>query len=974
VKTPRVIASLLLCSASALALTATTSAQTLGQRSDQRTQLDVKLLDGNMNPLQDAYVTLTGRRTQNESMFVQSPGLFTFRTENTKAALTVDFPSRELEPLFMDLVLENVSKAHVTAIIDPETRQMKIVESKFTPAVEQHGNFNSQRSNRQTFQAGGPVANDTCASATPIGDGVTAFSTLGAGTDGPGDFSCQFDGQTYADIWYTYTATCTGDLTVSTCDTVDYDSDIVIYDGTDCGALSLLGCNDDGVGCLGYSSELEVPVVSGNDYLIRIGGYACEGAGAGPVNNDCTGAIAIGCDSTTIADNTDASPGAGDPDFSCIFNGPGPGDGSLWYSFVATDTSAYVDTFGSVAPADDSVIAIYDGSCGSLAEIACNDDTDGPGLLSEVCVEGLTPGNTYYIQLASFGTTNRGAYNLNVTCPCPAGPEPPANDDCADAEDVGALPATVNWDSTNATDDIVAGEECGVATGPWKNVWYTVTGTGNELTATTCTAGTVPTDTKISVFCGSCDDLVCVTGSDDDCTDFAGFLSTATWCSQPGVTYYVTAGMFSGTTATGPIEMDVTEGGSCVVEVACIAQGACCLTDGSCAILTEADCLAAGGDYQGEDTDCGANVVPDGGFEGGTPNAFWTEFSTNFGTPICDTFACGTGGGTGPNSGAFWSWFGGIAAFEEASVEQSIVIPTGATMLDFAYEHPVASGNGADFLNVEIDGNVELNIIEGGASIGYSLVQVDVSAYADGGLHTLRFDSVCTGTGTSNFFVDDVFLQGASPCETCVVLDFETDDGGAPLSNGQDISSPPEFGNVVNISASGVNAGAAIFDTDPAGPNLALNHDLDLLVDQGNALILQSAGHPGQTVAGTFDDPNDSSAGGTLVFDFLQPVRAVSVDLIDVDLFPAPQDVYVTLIDSNFNTRTYTVPTGWTEDIVADGGSGVGTLDLTTLGAQAGYAAVATVVEDAGFEPTDVVRMEVNCVSSAAVDNLEFCY
>ncbi len=30
--------------------------------------------------------------------------------------------------------------------------------------------------------------------------------------------SCQRDGQTYRDIWYNYTATCTGTLEVTTCE------------------------------------------------------------------------------------------------------------------------------------------------------------------------------------------------------------------------------------------------------------------------------------------------------------------------------------------------------------------------------------------------------------------------------------------------------------------------------------------------------------------------------------------------------------------------------------------------------------------------------------------------------------------------------------------------------------------------------------------------------------------------------------
>ena len=131
-------------------------------------------------------------------------------------------------------------------------------------------------------------ANDDCADAITIGDGVHAFSTIGATTDGPVHSGCQFGGNTPSDIWYQYTASCTDDLTVSTCNTVDYDSDIVIYDGCDCNNLTLLGCNDDGPGCSGFSSELTVPVIAGNCYLIRIGKYQ-------PSSSDGGGTVLIQC-------------------------------------------------------------------------------------------------------------------------------------------------------------------------------------------------------------------------------------------------------------------------------------------------------------------------------------------------------------------------------------------------------------------------------------------------------------------------------------------------------------------------------------------------------------------------------------------------------------------------------------------------------------------------------------------------------
>ena len=74
-------------------------------------------------------------------------------------------------------------------------------------------------------------------------------------------------------------------------------------------------------------------------------------------------------------------------------------------------------------------------------------------------------------------------------------------------------------------------------------------------------------------------------------------------------------------------------------------------------------------------------------------------------------------------------------------------------------------------------------------------------------------------------------------------FDFETDDSGAVLVNGQDIMSPDEFGLLASVSSSGGNAGAAIFDSDPMGPNSGVQ-DQDLLVGLGNILILQSSAVP----------------------------------------------------------------------------------------------------------------------------------
>ncbi|MEE9211042.1 MAG: hypothetical protein V3U29_00125, partial [Phycisphaeraceae bacterium] len=62
------------------------------------------------------------------------------------------------------------------------------------------------------------LANDNCANAIAVSSGTTNFSTLNATTDGPDEPAlCTFFAYSHveSDIWYRYTAPCTGDVTVS---------------------------------------------------------------------------------------------------------------------------------------------------------------------------------------------------------------------------------------------------------------------------------------------------------------------------------------------------------------------------------------------------------------------------------------------------------------------------------------------------------------------------------------------------------------------------------------------------------------------------------------------------------------------------------------------------------------------------------------------------------------------------------------
>ena len=65
-------------------------------------------------------------------------------------------------------------------------------------------------------------------------------------------------------------------------------------------------------------------------------------------------------------------------------------------------------------------------------------------------------------------------------------------------------------------------------------IWYTITGTGFDITASLCGSSF---DTKTQVFEGPCAGLTCIDGNDD----FCGLQSEQTWTSVNGTVYYIYA-------------------------------------------------------------------------------------------------------------------------------------------------------------------------------------------------------------------------------------------------------------------------------------------------------------------------------------------------------------------------------------------------------------------------------------------------
>lgn len=172
---------------------------------------------------------------------------------------------------------------------------------------------------------------------------------------------------------------------------------------------------------------------------------------------------------------------------------------------------------------------------------------------------------------------------------------------------------------------------------------------------------------------------------------------------------------------------------------------------------TTSEPTACGEELEGE------NLLSDPGFEAGLETP-WDHHSNAFDSVLCDS-GCVTEGqesSVWPRSGEWWAWFGGLTQpiAESAYVRQTITIPAADVgSLSFYFWIAGAAGTGDDVFRVKIDDDVleEWTDADIDDMSDYERYVFDVSEYADGAEHEIRFEAVFPGTGArTNFFVDDI--------------------------------------------------------------------------------------------------------------------------------------------------------------------------------------------------------------------------
>ena len=267
------------------------------------------------------------------------------------------------------------------------------------------------------------------------------------------------------------------------------------------------------------------------------------------------------------------------------------------------------------------------------------------------------------------------------------------------------------------------------------------------------------------------------------------------------------------------------------------------------------------------------DLVADGSFEAGTPNPVWEEGSTNFGTPLCTSADCAPNNEDfQPNSGTWWVWFGGIPQAEEGFIEQDVTIPSGSAELSYFLRIPAIEGLGSGTLRVLMDGDILATYTEADVTTfgdEYVLVTLDASEYADGGTHTLRFESENLAGNTINFFVDDVSIVSTGPAILSVSPMMAT------LEPGEEIT--------LTLTANGVDVPVGVYEFDviidtnvPGAAPLVVDVTVDVQFNIANEEMEAPVEF---TLRPAF--PNPVAGSGTVRYGLPTP-SAVQVRLYDV--------------------------------------------------------------------------------------------
>ncbi|MBX3386755.1 MAG: lamin tail domain-containing protein [Phycisphaeraceae bacterium] len=420
--------------------------------------------------------------------------------------------------------------------------------------------------------------NDDCEDAFDLTNALPFFASVDNQTASP-DIdvgTCNTDTVTRFGFWYKYTASQNGLIRLTETSTQDVVYGIFnVFDTFD-------PCNNLGTPLCLSADTSSFTVQSGQTYYILVGNQTATSTTPPPTvpvqlsiefipppaNDLCQNAIPI---FFQFNEFIDASSATGDVDVSCNVGTAFETTAGVWYTFTTgTEPGAIILTETSTA---DIVSALFTGpDCNSIFEVSCQ--------APDTAVHVVEANTTYYLLVGMQGLlqpTVPYAFSVDFF---PA----PSNDECQNAIVIdlnSEFSDTVGAVSASPDIDVLCNSAAAFQT--TAGVWYTfMTGAegGRFRVVETSTADTVKAlfeGTMCSLF-----EVACADAEDN------------TFNLEANTNYYMLLGMWGTTNPTVEYMFTATF---------TPAQGACCIGM-SCQILTQSDCNAMSGNYQGDNVSC----------------------------------------------------------------------------------------------------------------------------------------------------------------------------------------------------------------------------------------------------------------------------------------------------------------------------------------------------------------------------------
>ena len=542
--------------------------------------------------------------------------------------------------------------------------------------------------------------------------------------------------------------------------------------------------------------------------------------GGGGFNDECADAVNLnsflGSATTAVAGpytNNGATVEAGLTAPACFGEPTGNAaapeiNNSVWFTFTGDGNAYFIETSdcgnlgAAYIEAGDTQIAIYTGDCGSLTEVACNED--GPNATADHYPAGLDfqteAGVEYTIMVDGFnfqGDLSEGdfciEFTLLTTSTCAeasfgTATTPTQNICFNDTLHLSATGVVVpNASAASGFAWIVSTADISGSTAPnidpnfagnfpIQGASYDIAFINNALQIPAgvyyftpvvfggATTGAAFSDYILDPACTFTGQSIMFTlfeqGSLDcvsacpvtnvvvsDCVDgqFTVSVDVVSFGQNTSVQVSENGNQVVSATQPGSYEIGTYPSGTTVV-IEISTQTAACNSTQEITKLCPVAC----------------DIIADGSFEG----AGWEATSTNFGTPLCDG---GCSGGTSlALDGEFWAWFGGVpdgggTLPEDGTLSQNIVIPASDAELSFYVGTSGNNGTASDYLRVTVDGTEVFNMTSAD-SLEYPIytpVTVSLAAFADGEQHTLAFESSINAF-SAGFFLDFVSLSACA--------------------------------------------------------------------------------------------------------------------------------------------------------------------------------------------------------------------